>query len=531
MKSSRLTIWFPVVLLGLFLISCDSSVTNFDTVDASASTDVATFSSAQLDLQDSGIDGQYIVVFNDRVRNPRAEAAEIARQVRGEVGFVYETAIRGFSLQLPAQANQRAIQALQNNPNVAYIEQDRKVYASNTQTNATWGLDRSDQRNLPLNQTYTYTSTGTGVTIYILDTGINFTHVDFAGRATRGFDAINDGLNGSDCQGHGTHVAGTAAGSNWGVAKGADLVSVRVLGCDGSGSISGVIAGVNWVAANASGPSVANMSLGGGASTALDDAVTKAVALGVTYVVAAGNSGADACKYSPARVADAITVGATTSNDSRASYSNYGNCINIFAPGSSITSAWIGGNTSVTTISGTSMASPHVAGAAALYLQQNPTASPAQVAAAIDANATRNIVNSGGRRTSTNNNHLLYTLFDGAGDGGSGGDTGSGDGDGSDSGDGGSGNDGGSGGDDGSVSGISLTGQAGKNKGFWVATLTWSGANSSQVDIYRQGTKLLTTANNGTHTDATNFKGGGSLTYTVCESGTNTCSANLTLTF
>jgi subtilisin family serine protease len=267
--------------------------------------------------------------------------------------------------------------------------------------------------------------------------------------------------------------------------------------------------------------------LGGGASTALDDAVRNSVARGVTYVVAAGNSAADACRYSPARVAEAITVGATTSNDTRASYSNYGSCVDIFAPGSSITSAWIGSTSATSIISGTSMASPHVAGAAALYLQNNPTASPSQVAAAINTNATKNIVAPGGRRTTSPNNHLLYTLFEGNNSGNDNNDPNDGDGTDGGSGD---GNDGG-GSDDEAGTSITLTGQSGKNRGFWVATLSWSGATSAEVDVYRQGSILLSTPNSGSYTDVTSFKGGGSLTYKICEANTTICSGDLILSF
>nr|5WSL_A Chain A, keratinase [Meiothermus taiwanensis WR-220]5WSL_B Chain B, keratinase [Meiothermus taiwanensis WR-220]5WSL_C Chain C, keratinase [Meiothermus taiwanensis WR-220] len=278
-----------------------------------------------------------------------------------------------------------------------------------TQTGATWGLDRIDQRTLPLSGTFTYSNTGSGVNAYIIDTGIRVSHSEFGGRATAVFDAIGDGQNGNDCNGHGTHVAGTVGGTVYGVAKSVRLYAVRVLNCSGSGSNSGVIAGVDWVRQNARRPAVANMSLGGGASSALDTAVNNAINAGITFALAAGNSNRDACQFSPARVTAGITVGATTSTDARASYSNYGSCLDLFAPGSSITSAWISSDTSTNTISGTSMATPHVAGVAALYLQSNPSASPATVRNAIVGNATSGVVSNAGRRSP---NLLLYSNYE-----------------------------------------------------------------------------------------------------------------------
>jgi subtilisin family serine protease len=277
-----------------------------------------------------------------------------------------------------------------------------------TQNNATWGLDRIDQRNLPLSGTYTYDVSGSGVRAYIIDTGIHYSHNEFGGRASFGYDAL--GGDGSDCNGHGTHVAGTVGGTVYGVAKNVALYAVRVLNCSGSGTTSGVIAGVDWVRNNAIKPAVANMSLGGGASTSLDNAVSNAIASGVTFAVAAGNSSANACNYSPARVASALTVGSTTSSDSRSSFSNFGSCLDLFAPGSSITSAWRTSNTATNTISGTSMASPHVAGVAALYLSisGNSGASPSTVASAIINNATTGVVGNAG---SGSPNRLLHSRF------------------------------------------------------------------------------------------------------------------------
>ena len=351
-----------------------------------------------------GIAGQYIVVLNEGA-NPRSVAAVAGVSPR----YVYTTAVNGFA----AALNQGQLTALQHNPNVAYIEQDQPVAASVLQTGATWGLDRIDQASLPLSTTFSYSNTGLGVRAYIVDTGILLTHTDVAGRAVTGYDAVTAGGTATDCNGHGTHVAGTVGGTLYGVAKAASLVAVRVLDCAGSGTTAGVIAGVDWVANNHVKPAVANMSLGGGASTTLDNAVKNAIAKGVTFAVAAGNGNflgiaANACNYSPARVPEAITVGATTSTDAKASYSNYGTCVDIFAPGSSITSAWYTSPTATNTISGTSMASPHVAGVAALYLQSNPGAAPATVSGAITGGATLNKVTSPG---SGSPNRLLFTAY------------------------------------------------------------------------------------------------------------------------
>ena len=279
-------------------------------------------------------------------------------------------------------------QVLADDPDVAYVEEDSEMEIITTQTGATWGLDRIDQANRPLNGTYVYTTTGSGVNAYIIDTGIRVSHTQFGGRAAAVFDAF--GGSGSDCHGHGTHVAGTVGGSIHGVAKAVRLFAVRVLNCSGSGSNSGVIAGVNWVTGNRINPAVANMSLGGGVSTALDNAVANSIASGVTYAIAAGNSNVNASNSSPARVSSAITVGSSTSSDAKSSFSNYGSVVDIFAPGSSITSAWYTSTTATAVLSGTSMAAPHVAGVAARYLQNNRTASPATVRNAIVNTASLN---------------------------------------------------------------------------------------------------------------------------------------------
>jgi subtilisin family serine protease len=359
------------------------------------------------------IPNRYIVVLEDWSTGGRGEAsraADVANEMRsiygGKVERVFKHAISGFTAELDA----REVEALMKDPRVKYVEEDGIVSIGTTQTNATWGLDRIDQRDLPLNGTYTYTPTGSGVRAYIIDTGILASHNEFGGRVTSGFTSISDGNGTSDCNGHGTHVAGTTGGAVYGVAKSVTLVPVRVLNCQGSGTNSGVIAGVDWVTANHVKPAVANMSLGGSASSALDTAVNNSINAGVTYVVAAGNSNADACNYSPARVTNAVTVGSTTSSDARSSFSNFGSCLDIFAPGSSITAAWYTSNTATNTISGTSMASPHVAGVAALYLQDFPLASPSTVASAIINAATTGKVTSAG---SGSPNRLLYSLLSG----------------------------------------------------------------------------------------------------------------------
>ena len=352
----------------------------------------------------TAIPGRYIVVF--KPGTPAAAltaAAENARGSGGQVDFVYDAALTGFAGNLPEQA----LFGLSHNPNIEFIEADQVITIDTTQSPATWGLDRIDQRNLPLNNSYTYNFTGAGVTAYIIDTGIRITHNQFGGRATSGRDFVDNDSNADDCHGHGTHVAGTVGGSTYGVAKGVSLVAVRVLNCSGSGTTSGVIAGINWVTSqHTTGKAVANMSLGGSPSSSLDTAVRNSIADGVVYAVAAGNSNLNACSFSPARTAEAITVGATTSTDARASYSNKGSCLDLFAPGSSITSAWNTSNTATNTISGTSMATPHVAGVAALYLQGH-NATPLQVRNAIVNAATQNKVTNPG---SNSPNRLLYSL-------------------------------------------------------------------------------------------------------------------------
>jgi subtilisin family serine protease len=334
----------------------------------------------------------YIVVFQPNTVGPASVTASLEQRHRiFMVRHRYEQAVRGFAADLTA--NQ--LRELSADPRVLYIEPDGVMTVNATQTNPpSWGLDRIDQPSLPLSLSYTYPVTGAGVRFYGIDTGILYGHADFGGRATAGFDAVTAGGGAVDCDGHGTHTASTAAGTTYGVAKGMTIVGVRVLNCSGSGTTSGVIAGIDWVRSNAIKPAVANMSLGGGKSTALNAAVANAVNAGIVFSVSAGNNNGNACLNSPASEPLALTVGSTTTADARSSFSNFGTCVDLFGPGSSIRAAYIPSGSAV--LSGTSMSAPHVAGVAGLYLQLNPTATPAQVASAILTGAvTGKVTNAG----------------------------------------------------------------------------------------------------------------------------------------
>jgi subtilisin family serine protease len=350
------------------------------------------------------IEGSYVAVLKSAgTVQTQAAVSTLSARYHATVDHIYSATIRGFA----ASMSERDARRLAADPAIAYVAQNQRVRALDTQANPpSWGLDRVDQRDLPFDQTYFFSTRASNVNVFIIDTGIRATHQDFGGRVRQGRDTVDNDDDSTDCHGHGTHVAGTVGGQAHGVAKGVTLWAVRVLDCGGSGTDAGVIAGVDWVTEHAAKPAVANMSLGGSAFQPLDDAVQRSIASGITYAIAAGNSNRDACTQSPARAPDAITVGATYLDDSRAGFSNFGTCVDIFAPGVGITSAWLTSDTATASLSGTSMASPHVAGTAALYLATNPAATPQQVRDALVNVATPNKITNPGTGSP---NKLLFT--------------------------------------------------------------------------------------------------------------------------
>ena len=542
-----------------------------------------------------GTEQGLIVVFQADVTDVPGLARRLATEHGGSLRFTYEHAIKGFAARFPAAA----ADGLRRNPQVSYIEPDVEMRIVGTQANPpSWGLDRVDQLDLPLNSSYTYPNTAATVNVYILDTGVRRTHGEFGGRAqyipsTRNGNFVLDArVNAEDCHGHGTHVAGIAAGATFGLAKGAKIWAGRVLNCAGSGELSEVIAGIDWITGNGQRPAVVNMSLGGTGAQSLADAVERSIGAGFNYAVAAGNGDPffgfpqDACTVSPANAPNALTTGATDVGDNEGYFSNYGSCVDILAPGVDITSAWFSGDNATAALSGTSMAAPHVTGTVALYLAANPSATPAQVAQAIKSNATLNtIVMNVFSEAFGTANRFLYTGFIAGGpvnqpptasftfnctgltcgfDG-----TGSTDGDGTvatyswNFGDGANGagatpthpySTGGtysviltvtddqgapgaqtqsvtvsSGGGGGPTITLSATGRTNRS-GKRFADLVWSGATGANVNVYRNAAVRATTANDGAYTDNLG-RASGTFTYKVCNVGTTTCSNEASVSF
>jgi subtilisin family serine protease len=386
--------------LSLTLVACQEAVAPSSPASRAPNAAAARSSAPE----SARIPDQYIVTFVDGVNDAPGLAKQLVAQSNGTLGFTYETAVKGFSAHLSPEA----ASALEHNPNIASVEPDQTVAAAGTQSPAPWWLDRLDQRTAALDNSFSWGNSGAGVTIYILDSGIHISHQDFEGRANYGYDFVSGTSTADDCNGHGTHTAGLAGGKVYGTAKGATLTSVRVLDCSGNGASSTVIAGLDWVARNHSGPSVANLSLSGAYSSTVNQAVANTIAAGVTVVVAAGDNGSDACNYSPASASGAITVGAMitdTGVDAMMSFSNYGSCVDMFAPGYQIVSDWYTSTSAVWLLTGTSPSSPMAAGAAAGYLAANPSATASQVASALNSVATTGVLAGLGTGSP---NRLLY---------------------------------------------------------------------------------------------------------------------------
>lgn len=488
--------------LGAFaLAACSDSTTSVTAPEsefAAGSAVAAASSNAAVDV---------IVTFDDSERDPSGRARALMNQLNGSTKHTYQHALKGFAARMSPQA----VAQLERVKGIKRIEADGVAQVDGTITARSWGQDRLDQRVLPLNQTYTFATSGTGVRVYILDTGINGNHQEFTGRMLPGFSGFGDN-NTADCHGHGTHVAGTAAGATAGVAPGAFVVPVRVASCTGSVSWSTAIAGLDWIIAqknaNKSVPMVANMSLGGGLSSSLNDAVTRTVQAGIVMAVSAGNSNVDACTQSPAAAPNALTVGGTDNTDTKASWSNWGSCVDIFAPGASINSAAWSSNTGYSLKSGTSMASPHVAGVAALILSSYPTYTPNQVRSAMIDGGTLNVVKSAGTNSP---NVLLSNLFSATTTPA-----------------------------DTAVTAppppppapvaaptLSISRQVSKSSN--TARLSWANVAGTSAEIWRNGARILVTANDGAQNDSKLARG--SYSYRVCNVGATSCSPTVTVTF